>query len=104
VSVEPIRWELVNPKGAARPATTSPAPRPAALEGKTIGLVWNGKPGGDVALNEIATLLAAQVPNVRFIRYWQTLPESVSERELSSPVIESMAAAKPDVVVVSQGD
>ena len=82
----------------------SPAPRPAALGGKTIGLAWNGKPGGDVALNEIATLLSAQVPNVHFVRYWQTLPESVSERELSSAVIESIAAAKPDVVVVSQGD
>jgi hypothetical protein len=104
VSVEPVRWELVNPEGAARPAMISPVRRPAALAGATIGLAWNGKPGGDVALNEIAKLLAEQVPDARFVRYWQTLPESVSERELSSSVIESMAAARPDVVVVSQAD
>ena len=29
---------------------TPPAPRPSSLEGKTIGLVWNGKANGDVAL------------------------------------------------------
>ena len=104
MTTEPQRWELVNPEGAARPATISPAPRPASLAGKTVGLAWNGKPGGDIALDEIAALLAHQVPDVHFVRYWQTLPESVSERELSAPVIQSMAASKPDVVVVSQGD
>ncbi len=104
VTTEPQRWELVNPEGAARPATLQPAPRPASLEGKTVGLAWNGKPGGEVALDEIAALLASEVPEVRFVRYWQTLPESVSERELSATVIERMAASKPDVVVVSQGD
>jgi hypothetical protein len=104
VTAEPLRWELVNPEGAARPTLLSPAPRPTTLEGKTVGLAWNGKPGGDVALDEIAARLGEQVPGVRFVRYWQTLPASVSERELSLAVIQSMAACAPDVVVVSQGD
>jgi UDP-N-acetyl-D-mannosaminuronic acid transferase (WecB/TagA/CpsF family) len=104
VTAQPLRWELVNPEGAARPALLSPARRPTSLEGKTVGLAWNGKPGGVAALEEIAARLAEQVPGVRFVRYWQTLPASVSERELSPAVIQSIAASGPDVVVVSQGD
>lgn len=104
MTAAPLRWELVNPEGAARPTLLSPAPRPTSLAGKTVGLAWNGKPGGDTALDEIAARLAEQVPDVRFVRYWQTVPASVSERELSAAVIASMAAYQPDVVVVSQGD
>lgn len=101
---ESVRWELVNPEGAARAVGLTPAPRPASLEGKTIGLAWNGKPGGDVALESIAELLSQRESEVRFIKYWQTHPESRSERELSAQVIDAMAGSKPDVVIVSQGD
>jgi hypothetical protein len=104
VTTEPIRWELVNPEGAARPVSLAPAPRPATLDGKTVGLAWNGKPGGDDALQEIAAVLGEQANGIRFIRYWEALPESVSERELSSEVIRAMAASQPDVVIVSQAD
>jgi hypothetical protein len=102
--VASVRWDIVNPEGAARPQQLTPAPRPLSLTGKTVGLAWNGKPGGDVALQEVADLLAQNTPDVRFIKYWETLPESRSERELSPSVIASMAAQQPDVVIVSQGD
>src|SRR5215207_1343444 len=100
----PIQWELVNPEGAARPVSLLPAPRPASLEGKTVGLAWNGKPGGDKALDEIATLLTQQVAGIRCIRYWEALPESVSQRELGSDAICAMAEHEPDLVIVSQAD
>jgi hypothetical protein len=99
-----MRWNLVNPEGACWPESLRPAPRPTSLEGKAIGLAWNGKPGGDHALDEIATLLAERIRDVRFIRYWETLPESVSERELHPQVIRRMAESHPEVVIVSQGD
>jgi hypothetical protein len=98
------QWDLVNPEGAARPISLTPAARPASLTGKTIGLAWNGKPGGDEALDEIAALLAERVDGLRFIRYWEALPESVSQRELSPDVIQSMAELRPDLVIVSQAD
>jgi hypothetical protein len=104
VTHSPLHWELVNPEGAARPVSLTPAPRPATLAGKTVGLAWNGKPGGDDALNEIAALLEQQVGQIAFVRYWETVPESVSQRELAPPVIQAMAAARPDLVIVSQGD
>lgn len=97
-------WELVNPEGAARPLSLSPAARPADLHTATIGLAWNGKPGGDEALEEIARLLSNQMRGVSFIKYWEVLPETVSPRELSEETIRAMAASKPDAVIVSQAD
>jgi hypothetical protein len=97
-------WDLVNPEGAARPTSLTPAPRPAALHGKTIGLAWNGKPGGEEALEEIARLLTERVSDVRFIKYWQEVPESVAPRELPQATLAQMAAHKPDLVIVSQAD
>ena len=104
VTTEPIRWELVNPEGAARPVSLAPAARPATLDNKAVGLAWNGKPGGDDALEEIAAVLSEHASGIRFIRYWEALPESVSERELSPDVIRAMAASNPDLVIVSQAD
>jgi len=99
-----MEWDLVNPEGAARPVALAPAARPDTLEGATVGLAWNGKPGGDVALEEIAALLGEQFDRIRFIKYWDTLPESVAPRELSTGVIQAMAECRPDLVIVSQAD
>lgn len=99
-----MSWDLVNPEGAARLTSVSPAPRVADLRGKTIGLAWNGKPGGEEALEEIARLMAEQVGELHFIKFWRELPESVAARELSADVIQAMAARRPDLMVVSQAD
>jgi hypothetical protein len=99
-----MSWDLVNPEGAARVTSINPAPRLTDLRGKTIGLAWNGKPGGEEALEEIARLIAQQVEEVHFIKYWRELPASVAPRELGADVIQAMAARRPDLVVVSQAD
>jgi hypothetical protein len=97
-------WDLVNPEGSVRSTTLTPAPRVRSLDGKRVGLAWNGKPGGQEALEEIARLLDQSVGGVQFIRYWQAVPESVSPRELSPHTIATMAAHQPDLVIVSQAD
>lgn len=33
------------------------ARRPISLEGKAVGIVWNGKPGGDALLDRLGELL-----------------------------------------------
>ena len=104
MTTEAISWDLVNPEGGARRVSLSPAPRLAELDHKTVGLAWNGKPGGQEALEEIAALLSQTARDVRFIRYWDVLPESVSQRELHPDTIRAMAAQRPDVVIVSQAD
>jgi hypothetical protein len=97
-------WDLVIPVGAMRPASLTPAQRTDTLTGKTVGLAWNGKPGGEEALEEIAALLGQSFAGVQFIRYWKDVPESVSPRELGASTISAMAARRPDIVIVSQAD
>ena len=41
------------------------APRPSSLEGKTIGLIWNGKANGDVALRRAGEVLQQRIPGVK---------------------------------------
>ncbi len=50
------------------------AARPATLDGLTLGLVWNGKRGGDIALKRAADLVCAQYTNVKVIRYDGSMP------------------------------
>ena len=50
------------------------APRPRSLEGKTIGLVWNGKANGDVALRRAGQLIQEKVPGVKLKFYSGALP------------------------------
>ena len=53
---------------------TPPAPRPDSLEGKTIGLVWNGKANGDVALKRAGELIRRRIPDVSLKFYSGALP------------------------------
>ena len=50
------------------------APRPSSLEGVTIGLVWNGKANGDVALKRAAEHIQKRIPGVQFKFYSGALP------------------------------
>lgn len=61
--------KVFNP--VARPVQTrlTPAPRISDLNGKRIGLYWNMKAGGDVALQHIRELLEKRFPNARFSSY-----------------------------------
>ena len=46
-----------------------PAPRPASLDGVTVGLLWNDKRGGDVALRRAGRLLQERYDNVKVVPY-----------------------------------
>ena len=61
------RLEVLDPtpeRHGGKPEDT--APRLDTLEGKTVGLLWNGKALGDVALKRTAELISERVPNVTF--------------------------------------
>ncbi|MGE3619919.1 MAG: hypothetical protein AB7L84_05590 [Acidimicrobiia bacterium] len=45
------------------------APRPTSLEGLTLGLLWNVKPNGDVALRAAAAAIEAQVEGLK-VRFY----------------------------------
>jgi hypothetical protein len=45
------------------------SPRVSALEGKRIGLYWNGKPDGDYFWDTIEALLRKRFPTATVLRY-----------------------------------
>ncbi len=53
---------------------TPMAPRLSSLEHKTVGLIWNGKANGDVALRRTGELIRGQIPNVTLKFYSGALP------------------------------
>jgi len=90
--------EVLNPV-AEQWGTDEPdplAPRLTSLEGKTLGLVWNAKPGGDVALKRAGKLIAERIPNVTVRFYSGSLP---CERELLE-----QAAAECDAFISCTAD
>ncbi len=70
------RMDVVNPVAPVlgEVNATPMAPRPSSLEGKTIGLVWNGKANGDIALRRAEELIQQLVPGVKFKFYSGALP------------------------------
>ncbi len=50
------------------------APRPRSLAGQTVGLVWNGKPNGDVALRAIGAELESRFAGLRTKFYSGSIP------------------------------
>ena len=63
------KLEILNPQATFVIEAIQPAPRLAELTGKRIGLWWNMKSGGDVALDRTAQLLAQRFPGTQFTHY-----------------------------------
>lgn len=64
-----VSLEVLNPVAEKRRHHVPPAPRPTDLKGKTIGLYWNLKAGGDVALDAVQGLLGKRCEGARFKRF-----------------------------------
>jgi hypothetical protein len=60
---------VFNPVAESVQVSVRPADRLASLAGKRIGLYWNMKAGGDVALAHVATLLKERYPDATFREY-----------------------------------
>lgn len=52
-----MRFEYLDPRQGPIGGRVAPAPRLATLDGARIGILWNGRPGGDTVLREIARIL-----------------------------------------------
>ncbi len=90
--------EVYNPvaqqRGALQPASVNP--RPSTLDGKTIGLLWNGFRNGDVVLKRLGEMLKERFSDVR-------TPFYVGGHPAPEPVL-AKAAIECDVVIGAAAD
>jgi hypothetical protein len=76
--------EVLNPVGRIAEGKVAPASRLADLTGKTVGLYWNQKPGGDVTLAAVARKLESRFQGLEFRRF--TYPFPTAGDDLASVV------------------
>ncbi len=101
------QWELVNPAGVIKITPIEMPPRISTLEGKTIGLKWNMKPGGNIFLDRVAELLKEKVPSAKIIKFYELEPTTVpisSNMDVADQKARIIAKYKPDIVIGSQCD
>ena len=91
--------EVLNPvaKQRAMERVTPINPRLTSLDDKTIGLVWSGTHGGDVALNRVGELLQERFHDVETSFY-------TGGNYPNPPHILRQAAEECDAVVGATGD
>jgi hypothetical protein len=59
-----MKLEILNPVARKQDKQSSAAARLSGLDGKSIGLYWNHRSGGDVALRRASELLRSQYPKL----------------------------------------
>ena len=74
-----------------------PNARPSTLEGKTVGLLWSGTHGGDLALNRAGELIQQKYKDVTVNFY-------TGGNYPSPPPIVKQAAEECDVVIGATAD
>lgn len=104
-------WTLVKPEGVTIVEPIKINPHPTSLEGKTIGLRWNGKPNGDIFLNRIAELLVQNVPKVKVVKLYEVEPMTIQYHTKMTDAVKSgqwiakkLKEMNVDLVIGSQGD
>lgn len=95
------RLEVLSPVAETVRYRVEPAPRRPDLSGRTVGLYWNMKAGGDVALEEVARLLAERFPGLRFRRYTGSVGALMRH---ATPRDAERMARECDAVIGTTGD
>ena len=80
------------------------ASRVDTLDGKRVGLLWNGKPNGDVFLNRIAELLEKNYKNIEIIKFWEVDREGTAFSNKYSDELLDRIADSADIVIASSAD
>lgn len=95
----PATLRVVNPVVARKFQPLSPAKRHEVLTGKKIGLYWNYKKHGDVALERVKELLSRRFEGLRFQRL-----ETGPVNEATAEWFESVRQSGVMAVVGTTGD
>lgn len=95
------KLEVANPVAESTVVSIPPAARPTDLNGLTVGLYWNIKAGGDVALDRTEELMRARYPAANFVRFVGSIGSTV--RHLT-PRDADRIASTCQVTVGTTGD
>jgi hypothetical protein len=90
-----------NPIAESIVQNVEPAARVADLKGKHVGLYWNVKAGGDMALERTEVLLRERFPDTKFSYYRGTV--GMVMRHVSAADADKIAK-EVDVVVGTSSD
>ncbi len=96
-------YASVSPLGVPSYQAAPVSPRPASLEGKKIGLVWNGFDCGDVVLEALTDLLHKQINGLEFIKLPSGKTESWGAPPHEGTTGEVAKEAGVDAVIVAAG-
>jgi hypothetical protein len=96
-------WTLLNPVARADIGRLGGAAVGDDFSGKRVGLWWNGKPNGDILLEEVAAQLASRYPGMSTVRLWERRPSSMTFYGVPRDDIAFMASSA-DVVIGALGD
>ncbi len=91
--------EVLNPVGQQRGVMNAMTinPRPASLDNKTVGLLWSGTHGGDLALNRAGEMIKERFENVNINFY-------TGGNYPAPPPIVKQAGEECDVVIGATAD
>jgi hypothetical protein len=90
------RLSVLNPMANTEVMRGEPAVRPASLDGRVLGLWWNTKKGGEVALERLADHLGARFPGLRVERFNEHYPASAETLQA--------CAERADIVIGATAD
>lgn len=92
--------EVLNPIAVFKVERVTPTPRIHDLNGKRIGLCWNKKEHGDIALQRIKDLLHERFEalQLKFL-----LPTDIS-RPFLQEQLDEIEEWKPDLIIAATGD
>ena len=91
---------ILNPIGVVEVQLEEPAPRLTDLDGKRIGLFWNTKMRGDLALRKVEELLKKRFVDIEFTWFQQkTYAEGLRPEE-----VEKIKGLRNQAMVGTSGD
>ncbi len=93
------KLEVLVPVAEVKAGEVKMAERPADLDGKVIGFLWNHKPNGDLLLKYLEESLKEKYP----IEGTLMKEKALASSEASSEALEELSA-KCDLVILAIGD
>ena len=94
-----VQLEIFNPIGVTDTEIIEPAPRLKDLHNKRVGLFWNSKARGDVALKTVEALLRERFDGIEFTWFSTDCSTALAPIE-----IETIEEQKNDAVISTTGD